>query len=68
MSIVTLGLAAVYSSASFFHRLRPGSLFWMWYQVIVTGSPAASDGATLSALAGALGAVRRRRARRRAAA
>ena len=38
MSIVTLGWAAVYSSASFFHRLRPGSLFWMWYQVIVTGS------------------------------
>jgi hypothetical protein len=30
----------------------------MWYQVIVTGSPAATDGATLAALAGALsGAV-----------
>ena len=59
MSIVTLGLAAVYSSASSFHRLRPGSLFWMWYQVIVTGSPAASDGAALvGACAGAVaGAV-----------
>ena len=46
MSIVTLGWAAVYSAARSFHRLRPGSLFWMWYQVMVTGSAGASVGAT----------------------
>src|SRR5690349_2781164 len=48
MSILTFGWAAVYSSASFFHRLRPGSLFWMWYQVMVTAS-AAFDASLLGA-------------------
>src|SRR6188508_975877 len=61
MSIVTLGWAAVYSAARSFQRLSPGSLFWMWYQVMVTGSPpAAADslaavvGAAVAAVDGAL--------------
>ena len=40
MLILTFGCAAVYSSASFCHSDLPGSLFWMWYQSISTGSSA----------------------------
>ena len=44
MLTFTLGCAAVYSSARACQSDRPGSLFWMWYQSISTGS-SATDGA-----------------------
>ena len=59
MLILTLGCAAVYSSASVCHRLRPGSLFWMCYQSISTAAAACAD-----ALARPRMARGRRRARR----
>ncbi len=47
MLTLTFWCAAMYSSARAFHRLRPGSLFWMWYQVISTAAGVA-DGAAVA--------------------
>ena len=47
MSIVTFGLAAVYSSAMSCQSDLPGSLFLMCYQLIVTGSPPRGRGARM---------------------
>ena len=60
MLTFTFGCAAMYSSASAFHSDSPGSLFWMWYQSISTGSSAtegAADGAAVRPIGALDGAV-----------
>src|SRR6476661_2174278 len=56
-AVMSLTWPAVYSAARSFQRLSPGSLFWMWYQVMVTGSPPAAADSLAAVVGAAVAAV-----------